>query len=120
MPMGATNAPTQFQYFMNNSFQDMVNLFVIMYLDDILIFSDSPEEHCDHIHHILQHLHERNLHAKISKCTFHMDTIEYLRFIITPAGVHMDPVKFNTVLNWPTPHLVKDVQSFLGFANFYH
>jgi Reverse transcriptase (RNA-dependent DNA polymerase)/RNase H-like domain found in reverse transcriptase len=120
MPMGATNAPAQFQYFMNDSFQDMVDLFIIVYLDDILIFSDSPEEHCNHVHCVLQRLHKRNLCAKISKCTFHTDTIEYLRFIITPTGVHMDPAKFDTVLNWPTPCSVKDVQSFLGFTNFYH
>jgi Reverse transcriptase (RNA-dependent DNA polymerase)/RNase H-like domain found in reverse transcriptase len=120
MPMGMTNTPAQFQYFMNDSFHDMVDLFVIVYLDDILIFSNSPDEHHNHVHRILQCLHERNLHAKISKCTFHMDTIEYLGFIITPAGIHMDPTKFDTVLNWPTPRSVKDVQLFLGFANFYH
>jgi RNase H-like domain found in reverse transcriptase/Reverse transcriptase (RNA-dependent DNA polymerase)/Integrase zinc binding domain len=119
MPMGATNAPAQFQYFMNDSFQDMVNLFVIVYLDDILIFSDLLGEHCGHVRRVLQRLHERNLCAKISKCTFHMDTIEYLRFIITLAGVHMDPAKFNAVLSWPTPCSVRDVQLFLGFANFY-
>jgi RNase H-like domain found in reverse transcriptase/Reverse transcriptase (RNA-dependent DNA polymerase) len=119
MPMGVTNAPMQFQYFMNDSFQDMVNLFVIVYLNDILIFSDSPKEHHNHVHHVLQRLHERNLCAKISKCTFHTDTIEYLGFIITPAGIHMDPATFDTVLNWPTPHLVKDIQSFLGFMSFY-
>jgi Reverse transcriptase (RNA-dependent DNA polymerase) len=119
MPMGATNAPTQFQYFMNDLFQDMVDLFIIIYLDDILIFSDLLEEHHDHVHRILQCLRERNLRTKISKCTFHTDTIEYLGFIITPVGVHMDPAKFDAVLNWPTPCSVKDIQSFLGFANFY-
>jgi RNase H-like domain found in reverse transcriptase/Reverse transcriptase (RNA-dependent DNA polymerase) len=117
--MGATNAPAQFQYFMNDSFQDMVDLFVIVYLDDILIFSDSLGEHRGHVRRVFQCLRKRNLHAKISKCTFHMDTIKYLRFIITPAGVHMDPAKFDAVLSWPTPHSVRDVQSFLGFANFY-
>jgi Reverse transcriptase (RNA-dependent DNA polymerase) len=119
MPMGMTNAPAQFQYFMNDSFQDMVNLFIIVYLDDILIFSDSLREHCGHVCRILQRLCERNLHTKISKCTFHTDTIEYLRFIITPAGIHMDPVKFDAVLSWPTPRSVSDVQLFLGFTNFY-
>jgi RNase H-like domain found in reverse transcriptase/Reverse transcriptase (RNA-dependent DNA polymerase) len=120
MPMGMTNAPVQFQYFMNDLFQDMVDLFVIIYLNDILIFSDSLKEHHGHVCHVLQHLCKRNLHAKILKCTFHMDTIEYLRFIITPAGIHMDPAKFDAVLSWPTPHLVKDIQLFLGFMNFYH
>jgi Reverse transcriptase (RNA-dependent DNA polymerase) len=119
MPMGATNAPAQFQYFMNDSFQDMVNLFVIIYLDDILIFSNSLGEHRGHIRRVLQRLRERNLCTKILKCTFHTDTIEYLGFIITPAGIHMDPTKFNAVLSWPTPCSVRDVQLFLGFANFY-
>jgi RNase H-like domain found in reverse transcriptase/Reverse transcriptase (RNA-dependent DNA polymerase) len=104
---------------MNDSFHNMVDLFIIVYLNDILIFSNSPNEHCNHVCHMLQCLHERNLCAKISKCTFHMDTIKYLRFIITPAGIHTDPTKFNTVLNWPTPRLVKDTQLFLGFVNFY-
>ena len=104
---------------MNDLFQDMVDLFVIIYLDSILIFSTSLDDHHNHICRILQCLCERNLCTKILKCTFHTDTIKYLGFIITPAGVQMDSTKFNAVLNWLVPTSVNEVQLFLGFTNFY-
>ena len=68
---------------------------------------------------MLQRLREHNLHAKLGKCTFHTDTIEYLGFIVSPAGLTMDPEKTKVVHDWPVPKNVKDIQSFLGFANFY-
>ncbi|KAG5723599.1 hypothetical protein E4T56_gene18161 [Termitomyces sp. T112] len=100
MPFGMTNSPATFQYFMNDIFHNMNNIFVIVYLDDILIYSNSLAEHSEH-------------------CSFHTAEVEYLRVIITPDGVHMDPAKVDAILNWPSPQNVKEVQSFLGFANFY-
>ncbi|KAG5716111.1 hypothetical protein E4T56_gene10872 [Termitomyces sp. T112] len=100
MPFGMTNSPATFQYFMNDIFHDMNDVFVIIYLDNILIYSNSPAEHLEH-------------------CSFHTTEVEYLGVIVTPDGVRMDPAKVNTILNWPSPRNVKEVQSFLGFANFY-
>ena len=119
MPFGMTNSPATFQHFMNDIFRDMADIFVIVYLDNILVFSGNEEDHKDHFRRVLQRLREHNLHAKLGKCTFHTDTIEYLGFIVSPAGLTMDPKKTKVVHDWPVPKNVKDIQSFLGFANFY-
>ncbi|KAG5722479.1 hypothetical protein E4T56_gene2867 [Termitomyces sp. T112] len=108
MPFGMTNSPTTFQYFMNNIFHNMNNIFVIVYLDDILIYSNSPREHPEHVCHILARLREYHLHAKPKKCSFHIMEVEYLGVIVTPDSVRMDPAKVNTVLNWPPPRNVKE------------
>jgi hypothetical protein len=119
MPFGMTNAPATFQYFMNDIFHDMVDVFVIIYLDDILIFSNNLDEHRVHVKTVLERLRQHNLHAKPEKCDFHTTSVEYLGVIITPDGVKMDPSKVKTIIDWPTPKSVKQLQSFLGFANFY-
>ncbi|KAG5721949.1 hypothetical protein E4T56_gene18387 [Termitomyces sp. T112] len=100
MPFRMTNSPATFQYFMNDIFHNMNDVFVIVYLDDILIYSNLPVEHSEH-------------------CSFHTAEVKYLGVIVTPDGVHMDSTKVNAILNWPSPRNVKEVQSFLGFANFY-
>ena len=81
MPFGMTNSPATFQHFMNNIFCDMANIFVIVYLDNILVFSNTKEDHKDHVHQVLQCLQEHNLHAKLSKCTFHTYTIEKTKVV---------------------------------------
>ena len=85
---------------MNDIFRDMADIFVIVYFDDILVFSDNEEDHKDHVRQVLQHLREHNLHAKLGKCTFHTDTIEYLGFIVSPTGLTMDPEKTKVVHDW--------------------
>ncbi|KAG5718343.1 hypothetical protein E4T56_gene8366 [Termitomyces sp. T112] len=119
MPFGMTNSPATFQYFMNDIFHNMNDIFVIVYLDDILIYSNSPAEHLEHICHVLERLQEYHLHTKPEKCSFHTAEVEYLGVIVTPDGVRMDPAKVDVILNWPSLRNVKEVQSFLGFANFY-
>src|SRR5882724_10391692 len=98
----------------------MTDIFIVIYLDDILIFSNSLEEHQVHIRHILDHLREYELHSKPEKCLFHMQKIEFLAFMVTPTGISMDTAKTDTVSVWPTLTNFKAVQAFLGFANFYH
>src|SRR5882724_6597466 len=93
MPMGLTNAPTMFQAFMNHIFRDMTDIFIVIYLDNILIFSNSLEEHGVHVRHVLEHLHEYDLHSKPEKCLFHMQKIEFLGFMVTPTGISMDMAK---------------------------
>jgi len=120
MPMGLTNAPAMFQAFMNHIFCNMTDIFVVIYLNDILIFSDSLEDHQVHIQRVLECLHEYDLHSKPEKCLFHMQKIKFLGFMVTPTGISMDMAKTDTVSVWPTPTNLKAVQVFLGFANFYH
>ena len=119
MPMGLSNAPATFQTFMNDIFADVADLFVIVYLDDILIFSDDMKSHKKHVRLVLQRLKDNNLFAKLSKCTFHTDTIDYLGFIVSPRGLHMDPAKTRVIEEWPPPKNLRETQSFLGFTNFY-
>jgi hypothetical protein len=119
MPLGLCNAPSTFQRFMNEIFADLVDVTVVVYLDDILIFSDNEEDHVRHVREVLRRLREQNLFGKLSKCSFHQETVEYLGFILSPSGLSMDPVKIQTIRDWPEPRKVKDVQSFLGFGNFY-
>src|SRR6266481_5026551 len=119
MPMGLTNAPATFQHFMNDIFQDMSDLFVVVYLDDILVFSKSVEEHRGHVRRVLLRLRENNLHVKPEKSLFHTRSIEFLGFMVSPSGVSMDVAKTDAITKWPTPSNVKQVQSFLGFTNFY-
>src|SRR5882724_8060615 len=98
----------------------MSDIFIVIYLDDILIFSNSLEDHRVHVQHILEHLCKYNLHSKPEKCLFHMQKIEFLGFMVTPTGISMDTAKTDVVSVWPTPTNLKAAQAFLGFTNFYH
>ena len=119
MPFGLYNAPSVFQRFMNNLFRDLIDVTVIVYLDDILIYSEKPGEHEGHVKEVLRRLKENHLFCKPSKCLFSVTTIPYLGIVITPEGMSMEKEKVRAVQEWPQPGKVKDVQSFLGFANFY-
>ena len=118
MPFGLTNAPAAFQRFMNDIFSDLLDVRVIIYLDDILIYSNNPVDHKKHVCEVLHRLHENGLYAHLDKCHFSKDTIEYLGFILSKDGLKMDPSKVQIIQDWPEPCKVKDVQSFLSFANF--
>src|SRR5882672_6916692 len=98
----------------------MTDIFVVIYLDNILIFSNSLEDHQVHIRCVLECLCEYDLHSKPEKCLFHTQRIEFLGFMVTPTSISMDTAKTNAVSIWPTPTNLKAVQEFLGFANFYH
>jgi hypothetical protein len=119
MPFGLTNAPASFQHFMNDIFRDLLDVTVIIYLDDILIFSDNPADHEKHVKEVLERLRHNQLFAKAEKCEFHRNECEFLGFIISPDGISMDPKKVQTISDWPEPKTLRDIQSFLGFANFY-
>ncbi len=119
MPFGLTNAPAVFQALINYVLRDMLNQFAFIYLDDILIFSSSPNEHVEHVKKVLNRLLENHLYVKPEKCEFHVTQLQFLGFIIMPGHVQMDPRKVQAVTNWPTPSSLKEVQRFLRFANFY-
>src|SRR5260370_14288140 len=119
MPFGLSNAPAAFQCFINKVLGDLHDICTIRYLDNILIYSDSLDNHHLHVSEILCHLQEASLYANPKKCVFHTDTVEYLGFILSPEGLRMDPSKVDAIQSWPEPRNVCDVQSFLGFTNFY-
>jgi hypothetical protein len=119
MPFGLTNAPAVFQHFMNDVFRDLLDHTVLIYLDDILVFSDSEEQHVKDVKQVLERLVKNGLYLAPSKCEFHVKKTEFLGFIVSPDGVSMASDKINSILSWPTPTKIRDVQQFLGFANFY-
>ena len=119
MPFGLTNAPAAFQRFVNSIFADMLDVCVVVYLDDILIYSSDPASHRKHVRDVLRRLRANGLYLKPEKCEWHSETVEYLGYILSPSGLSMARDKIQTVLDWPEPRKVKDNQSFLGFANFY-
>ncbi|KAF8692547.1 hypothetical protein RHS03_08598, partial [Rhizoctonia solani] len=118
MPFGLTNAPAAFQHFMNDLFRDLINITVVIYLDNILIFSKKPKDHPSHVREVLLRLMKNQLFCKLSKCHFHVTTVDYLGIVISPAGFSMDQKKIKAVTSWPTPKTVKQVQAFLGFVNY--
>ncbi len=119
MPFELTNAPTVFQSFIQWVLQEFLDIFCVVYLDNILIFSKSQEEHNLHVLKILQVINQNGLLASIDKCDFDKDSIEYLGFILDKNGISMHPSKLSTIANWPLHNSVRDIQCFLGFANFY-
>jgi len=119
MPFGLTNGPADFQRFINETLAPFLNHFTSAYLDDILIYSDTMDEHTRHVHRVLERLTDACLHLKPEKCEFHKTEVKYLGLIIGVDGIKMDPSKVETVKAWPPPENLRDVQVFLGFANFY-
>lgn len=119
MPFGLTNAPAVFQNLINDVLRDMFNRFIFVYLDDILIYSRSLEEHVKHVRQVLERLLQNRLFVKSEKCEFHATTVSLLGYVISPGQVKMDPGKLSAVLDWLVPTSRKQLQSFLGFANFY-
>ena len=91
----------------------------MVYLDDILIYSEREEDHDGHVEEILDRLLDWGMFCKASKCVFSTKSVEFLGFIVTPGGVVMDPIRVKTIEEWPEPESYKDIQVFLGFANFY-
>ena len=119
MPFGLTNAPAVFQGLVNDVLRDLLNKTVFVYIDDILIFSSSMEEHVTHVRDVLQRLMENKLYVKAEKCEFHVSTVSFLGFVVEKGQLRADPSKVEAVKEWPTPTTRKQLQRFLGFANFY-
>ncbi|KAL0165682.1 hypothetical protein M9458_037526, partial [Cirrhinus mrigala] len=119
LPFGLSNAPAVFQALVNDVLRDMIDRFVFVYLDDILIFSPSYQDHVQHVRQVLQRLLENQLFVKVEKCEFHVKSVSFLGHIISVEGIRMDPAKVRAVSDWPTPDSRKALQRFLGFANFY-
>ncbi|KAK3521344.1 hypothetical protein QTP70_003454 [Hemibagrus guttatus] len=119
MPFGLTNAPAVFQALINRVFRDLLGRGVIAYIDDILVYSTSMEEHVCQVREVLARLQHFHLFVKLEKCEFHRTTVTFLGYVISPRGVEMDTNKVRAVSEWPAPATIKELQRFLGFANFY-
>ena len=119
MPLGLTNAPATFQGLMNEIFSPLLRKGVLVFMDDILIYSPTLEDHITLLIEVLQTLSHHNLFAKPSKCSFAQNNIEYLGHVISSKGVSTDPLKIRAVQDWPIPITVKEVRSFLGLTGYY-
>jgi hypothetical protein len=119
MPFGLTNAPATFMHLMNTVMRPFLDKFVIVFLDDILVYSKTPEEHTVHVREVLQKLREHKLYAKLSKCELFRDSVEFLGHRIDAQGIHMMDDKLKAINEWPALTSVDDVRSFLGLCGYY-
>ena len=119
MPFGLKNAPAVFQHFINDVFEDIIGKFVFCYIDDIIIFSPDLETHYEHLTEVLTRLRKAGLYAKLEKCEFCVPFLDFLGHRISANGIYMDPKKVSSILEWPAPTNTKELQSFLGLANYY-
>ncbi|GJY11073.1 putative nucleotidyltransferase, ribonuclease H, partial [Tanacetum coccineum] len=119
MPFGLTNAPAVFMDLMNRVFHEYLDKFVIVFIDDILVYSKTREEHEDHLRIVLEILRQKKLYAKFSKCDFWLGQVAFLGHIVSADGISMDPAKVEAITKWPRPTTVTEVRSFLGLAGYY-
>ena len=119
MPFGLTNAPAAFMDLMNRVFRPYLDQFVVVFIDDILIYSKTEEEHSQHLEIVLQTLRKHKLYAKLKKCDFWLNKVSFLGHIISGEGISPDPTKIQAVVDWKRPTTVTEVRSFLGLAGYY-
>ena len=119
LPFGLTNAPAAFMDLMNRVFKQYLDKFVVVFVDDILIYLKSHVEHGEHLRIVLQTLRTHQLYAKLSKCEFWLNSVSFLGHVISKEGVRVDPKKVEAVSNWPRPTNVIEIRSFLGMAGYY-
>jgi hypothetical protein len=119
MSFGLTNAPAYFMYLMNSVFMNYLNQFVVVFIDDILVYSQNDKEHEEHLRKVLQRLRDWQLYAKLSKCEFWITEVLFLGHIINRDGLDVDPKKVASILDWKVPKDVRGIKSFIGMAGYY-
>jgi hypothetical protein len=119
MSFGFTNAPGHFTYLINLVFMPKLDKFVVVFIDDILIYSKNKEDHAEHLRIVLMCLRGHQLYAKFSKCAFWLEEIQFLRHVLSDKGIAVDPSKVKDILEWKSPTIVHQVRSFLGLAGYY-
>eukprot|EP00775_Hariotina_reticulata_P002258 gene2258-2570_t len=119
VPFGLTNAPAFFMRTMNQIFSDLIGKCVFVYLDDILVFSATPEEHMQHLEAVLNRLQQHKLYCRLHKCHFGLPNVEYLGHIVGENGIRVDPRKVKIVQDWPAPKTQSELRGFLGLTNYF-
>ena len=119
MPFGLTNAPAAFMDLMHRFFHPYLDRFVVVFMDDILIYSETEKDHEDHLRVVLQTLRDHQLYAKFSKCEFLLTEVRFLRHVVLASGTLVDPEKFEAVMSWERPKSVFKIRSFFGLAGYY-
>ena len=119
MSFGLTKAPAHFMYLMNSVFMPELDKFVVVFIDDILVYSENAQEHEEHLRIVLTRLREHQRYAKFSKCEFWLKKVPFLGHILSEEGISVDPSKVHEVLDWKDPTSVHEVRSFLGLAGYY-
>ena len=118
-PMGLCNAPATFQTLMNNIFYDCIDEFLVVYMDDLLIFSKNEEDHLRHVEEVLKRLRDHELYVSPKKCMLMRKLKEFLDFIVGEDGLRVDPRKLEVIQNWPRPANITEIRSFLGLVQFF-
>ncbi|KAK8659179.1 hypothetical protein V6N13_029389 [Hibiscus sabdariffa] len=119
MPFGLTNASAAFMDLMNRVFRPYLDQFVVVFIDDILVYSRTEAEHANHLRVVLQTLREHRLYAKLSKCEFWLKEVTFLGHVVSTKGIQVDPSKIEAIVNWKPPRNVPEIRSFLGLAGYY-
>jgi hypothetical protein len=119
MSFGLTNAPAYFMYLMNSVFMTELDKFVVVFINDILIYSKNEKEHAKHLRVVLQRLQDHKLYAKFSKCEFWLNSVKFLGHTISKDGISVDPSKVQEVMDWKPPKSVHQIYSFLGLTGYY-
>jgi hypothetical protein len=119
MSFGLTNALAYFMNLMNKVFMEYLDQFLVVFIDDILVYSQNEEAHEDHLRLVLQEFRDNQLYAKFSKCDFWLKEVAFLGHIITNGGINVDPGTISEILNWKQPIDVSKIRSFLGLAGYY-
>jgi hypothetical protein len=119
MSFGLTNTPAYFMTMMNKVFMEYLDKFIVVFIDDILIYSNDDKEHEQHLRLIMEKLREHNLYVKFSKCEFWLNKVGFIGHILSTEGVAVDPSKVASITEWESPKNAGDIQSFLGLAGYY-
>ena len=119
MPFGFTNTPVVFMDLMDRVFRPFLDDFVVVFIDDVLVYSKNEEEHERHLHIVMQTLREQKLYAKLSKCEFWLSNVVFLGHVVSSEGILVDPKKVEAVTQWPKPTNVTEIRSFVGLAGYY-